>query len=86
MFPLTVEISFQRKKSFNTPRYVELFLVVDNTEVSFDQMKVLQNAISQRLCLKSCHPSQYHNFKCNMDTVRERMLEVINHVDKVHFF
>ncbi|XP_056627878.1 zinc metalloproteinase-disintegrin-like crotastatin isoform X2 [Triplophysa dalaica] len=47
-----------RKKSFNTPRYVELFLVVDNTE--------------------------YHNFKCNMDTIRERMLEVINHVDKLY--
>ncbi|KAI7797351.1 putative zinc metalloproteinase-disintegrin-like lachestatin-2 [Triplophysa rosa] len=46
------------RKRFNTPRYVELFLVVDNTE--------------------------YQNFRSNVDTVRERMLEVINHVDKLY--
>lgn len=47
-----------KMKSFNTPRYVEMFLVVDNTE--------------------------YQKFRSNVDTVRERMLEVMNHVDKLY--
>lgn len=29
--------------------------------------------------------SQYQNFRSNVDTVRARMLEVMNHVDKVYF-
>lgn len=45
-------------KSFQTPRFVELFLVVDNTE--------------------------YRNFGSSMDSIRARMLEVVNHVDKLY--
>ncbi|XP_027033564.1 zinc metalloproteinase/disintegrin [Tachysurus fulvidraco] len=50
--------SMNTKTVFNTQRYVELFLVADNTE--------------------------YRRFKSNVDTVRARMLEAINHVDKFY--
>ncbi|KAL1264011.1 hypothetical protein QQF64_004366 [Cirrhinus molitorella] len=45
-------------KQFHTPRFVELFLVVDNTE--------------------------YIKYGSNMNTIRARMLEVANHVDKLY--
>ncbi|XP_060795586.1 zinc metalloproteinase-disintegrin-like 8 [Neoarius graeffei] len=50
--------SWKMKPVFQTQRYVELFLVVDNTE--------------------------YIKFKSNDETVRARMLEAINHVDKFY--
>ncbi|KAL7869800.1 hypothetical protein AOLI_G00137880 [Acnodon oligacanthus] len=46
------------KSAFQTPRYVEMFLVVDNAE--------------------------YKRLGSDTDTVQRRMLEVVNHVDKLY--
>ncbi|XP_057214212.1 zinc metalloproteinase-disintegrin-like EoMP06 isoform X5 [Triplophysa rosa] len=70
------------RKRFNTPRYVELFLVVDNTEVRFEAFTECHLSAVVLQILSSL--SQYQNFRSNVDTVRERMLEVINHVDKLY--
>ncbi|KAK3529332.1 hypothetical protein QTP70_029139 [Hemibagrus guttatus] len=50
--------SWKMKTAFKTQRYVELFLVADNTE--------------------------YRRFQSNVEIVRARMLEAINHVDKFY--
>ncbi|XP_066521698.1 disintegrin and metalloproteinase domain-containing protein 8 isoform X2 [Hoplias malabaricus] len=50
--------SLKSKSAFNTPRYVELFLVVDNAEFQY--------------------------FGSNIEAVRKKMLQVINHVDKLY--
>nr|XP_055032462.1 zinc metalloproteinase-disintegrin-like jararhagin isoform X2 [Misgurnus anguillicaudatus] len=57
--PVFASLKYNRnRKRFHTPRFVELFLVVDNTE--------------------------YTNYGSNMDSIRRRMLEVGNHIDKLY--
>lgn len=78
-------MSFQKTKPITEPqRFVELYVVVDNTEVNITLIP-LQLSFHCLINLITCLSFLFLQYKRYGSETKSRILEVINHVDKVGF-